>query len=297
MNGRCHNDPMDFAAEVCDSCGDQFCTNCLVYPRGTNKPPFCTSCAMALSGVRNRRPIKPLPRGEIKKRRKRLRAELAQQETRQPELHLPGSDLINGPEVEIETEPDSSDSGGFMGRFRRRKTDPAPVEMPAPQVTIVGGKAEDEDELLDAPPPPMPAGAVNEDFVPTPPEHSSATAILEQLKEQEAGSEDDVWLPPAGSEATTWTLPEINQSPLGGAGPWEGVATTASAAADQPSAEDADDFTPPVFVSEAELRSQGPADTDLSGNWVPPTLRGMAPQAGSNGAELPRRRRQESQES
>ncbi|MGI9609622.1 MAG: hypothetical protein ACR2NL_04940 [Acidimicrobiia bacterium] len=290
---------MDFAAEVCDSCGDQFCTNCLVYPRGTNKPPFCTSCAMALSGVRNRRPVKPLSRGEIKKRRKRLRAELAQQEVQQPELHLPGSDLIEAPEVESETEPDQPDAGGFMGRFRRRKTDhqePTPVEMPTPQVTIVGGD-EDQQDSIDPPPPPMPAAAVQEDFVPTPPEHSSATAILEQLKEQEAGSDDDVWLPPAGSDSTTWTLPEINQSPLGGAGPWEGVAATASAAADQSSPEEDGDFIPPVFVSEAELRSQGPADTDHSGNWVPPTLRGMAPQAGSNGAELPRRRRQEPQDS
>ena len=300
MNGRCHNDPMDFAADVCDSCGDQFCSNCLVYPRGSNKAPFCTTCAMALSGVRNRRPVKPLPRGEIKKRRKKLKSELADQAA-QPQIELPASNLIEVPDVEVVMEEPRLDSGGFMGRFRRRKTDQVdeveiePSEAPTPQVTVVGG--EQQPESLETPPPPMPAAVEGDEFEPSPPEHSSATAILEQLKEQEAaGDDDDVWLPPAGAESTPWTLPEIQQSPLGGSGPWESVATTATAAAERGPDEETDEFTPPVFVSEAELRSEGPADTDLSGNWVPPTLRGMAPQAGRNGAELPRRRRQEPQE-
>jgi hypothetical protein len=303
MNGRCHNDPMDFATEVCDSCGDPFCANCLVYPRGTNKPPFCTNCAMALSGVRNRRPVKPLPRGEIKKRRKKLKAELADQDTAVlPDIHLPMSDLIEAPQVETEVLPASVDSTGFMGRFRRRKTDPATdheaatTDFETAQVTILGGK--DESETLDAaPPPPSPGGGEDDEFVASRPEHSTATAILEQLREQEADSdEEDVWLPPAGDETTTWTLPEMNQSPLGGTGPWEGVASSTQSGVDQPASEDNGDFVPPVFVSEAELRSQGPADTDDSGNWVPPTLRGMAPQAGNNADELPRRRRQPPQE-
>jgi hypothetical protein len=252
---------------------------------------------MALSGVRNRRPVKPLPRGEIKKRRKKLRAELAEQQT-QPQVELPGSDLIEAPDVEPYVEQGSSESRGFMGRFRRRKSDQVVDdtdrnEPPTPQVTVLGG--EDPSEMSDVPP--APATEADE-FMPSPPEHSTATAILEQLKGQEAaGDDDDVWLPPASGESTPWTLPEIQQSPLGGSGPWESVATSTSGVVDEAAAEGEDDFTPPVFVSEAELRSLGPADTDHSGNWVPPTLRGMAPQAGNNGAELPRRRRQEHQES
>jgi hypothetical protein len=292
---------MDFAAEVCDSCGDQFCKNCLVYPRGTNKPPLCTNCAMGLSGVRNRRPVKPLGRAEIKKRRKRLKAELADQDTSVVDTNLPGSVLIEVPDIEPE-EPEESapaEQVGFMGRFRRRKTDHVPdeeavsPEPPTPEVTILGGGDQTEETALVPPP-----DGEGQESVPAPPEHSSAAAILEQLREQEAGGdEDDVWLPPAGGDTTTWTLPDISQSPLGGAGPWESVASSPTPAVDQGPPENMSDFAPPAFVSEAELRSQGKADTDNSGNWVPPTLRGMAPQAGSNGKELPRRRRQQPQDS
>ncbi|MBT8240971.1 MAG: hypothetical protein KJN63_07070 [Acidimicrobiia bacterium] len=217
-----------------------------------------------------------------------------------------GSDLIEGPDIEHQPEPDHSDSRGLMGRFRRRKTDRAAEEegtseLPAPDVTIVGGESRpeafDDPETFDPlqPPPPMTPEAEESD--PTPQEHSSAAAILEQLREQEGAEDDDVWMPPAAAESTTWTLPEITQSPLGGAGPWESVAHTADPDTNETPADEADEFEPPVFVSEAELRSQGPADTDQTGNWVPPTLRGMAPQAGHNAAELPRRRRQNSPES
>ncbi|NNE94694.1 MAG: hypothetical protein HKN24_01560 [Acidimicrobiales bacterium] len=290
---------MDFATEVCDSCGEQFCANCLVYPRGTKKPPFCTNCAMALSGVRNRRPVKPLSRGEIKKRRKQLKTDIDSRGGAEPDIAFPGTDLIEGPELEPETVAvESTESGGMMNRFRRRKTDlpPPPDEiepedLPEPIVTVVGAAEFDAAEFDEEELPPPPAPADEDDaFAQAPPEHSSATAILEQLKEQgAAGEEDDVWTPSNQVESTPWTLPEISQSPLGGASPWESVATTATEAADATAT--ADDFEAPVFVSEADLRASGPADTDTSGNWVPPTLRGMAPQARSNGSELPRRRR------
>ena len=244
MNGRCHNDPMDFAAEVCDSCGEMFCSNCLVYPRGNSKAPFCTHCAMALSGVRNRRPVKPLPRGEIKKRRKALRAQLAEDDGQpEPTSFMPGGDLIDAPEIEDRRQPDAEDeSGGRLGRFFRRKTDVAPppepqleaiaADLPEPTVTVVG--AAEPDDLPPAPnmeylSDPL---AVEDEFVPTPPDHSAA-AILEQLKEQESAGDDNVWLPPTGDETPTWTLPDVqHQSPLGNNGPWEGVAASPAAAED-----------------------------------------------------------------
>ena len=316
MNGRCHNDPMDFATEVCDSCGEMFCSSCLVYPRGTSKAPFCTHCAMALSGVRNRRPVKPLPRGEIKKRRKALRAQLAESESdfEQQSDHsfMPGTDLIDGPPIEEQPSEDEEQSGGLLGRFFRRKSDepappPAPAfdeiaaDLPEPTTTVVGG------ESFDLPPAPHEDASYLEaiepdanEFAPVPPEHSAA-AILEQLKDQEA-SVEDTWLPPAAEETATWTLPDVQQqSPLSASGPWESVAAA-------PEPDPINDPTPapdpvpafadsgaPMFVSEkqlqAEKRAEGPADTDQTGNWVPPTLRGMAPQAQTNGGELPRRRR------
>ncbi len=296
---------MDFAAEVCDSCGEVFCSNCLVYPRGNKKAPFCTHCAMALSGVRNRRPVKPLPRGEIKKRRKAFRTQLAQDDDQVDHSHMRGSDLINAPEIEEDQlAPEEEESGGRLGRFFRRKTDePSSPEsefeaiaadLPEPTVTVVGGT-----DTIDLPPASTPADIdyypePEGEFVPASPEHS-ATAILEQLKEQEATGDENVWLPPAGDEMPTWTLPDLQQSPLGNSGPWEGVATpseSSTEASPTPAAALADSGTP-VFVSEADLRAEGPADTDQTGNWVPPTLRGMAPQAQSNGGELPRRRRRE----
>ena len=306
MNGRCHNDPMDFATEVCDSCGEMFCFNCLVYPRGNSKAPFCTHCAMALSGVRNRRPVKPLPRGEIKKRRKALRAQLAEDNSQDEQIYMPGTDLIDAPSIEEQAIPAAEESGGLLSRFFRRKTDePAPPEpqfetiaadLPEPTVTVVGGA-----EPLDQPPAPSlqdfdhPVAAADE-FIPIPPDHSAA-AILEQLKEQESVGDDNVWLPPSGDEGPTWTLPDVQQqSPLGNSGPWEGVATPVADESSPTSAQPSPvrsfaDASAPMFVSEAELRADGPADTDQTGNWVPPTLRGMAPQAHTNGDELPRRRR------
>ncbi len=323
MNGRCHNDPMDFATDVCDSCGDQFCSTCLIFPRGERKPPLCTNCAMALSGVRNRRPVKPLPRAEIKKRRKNLKAELSDQGDIESGLpKLPGSDLIDPPEVAamVERRDPDREPSKLMSRFRRRKND-TPLEedeleeltpLPEPVVTIVGGSEE-------LPPPPSADDYIEsaddheyepapDGFEPTPPEHSSATAILEQLKEQEGTGDENVWLPPAANESTPWTLPDLQQSPLGTSGPWDGVASQAAAPQfNEAGPEDA----APMFVSEAQLEAAaaappepsrqpnlitaphepGTADTDQGGNWVPPNLRGMAPQAGSNGDELPRRRR------
>ena len=88
------------------------------------------------------------------------------------------------------------------------------------------------------------------------------------------------------------------QSPLGASGPWGAVASAPFTPGDDGPVET--ETPPPVplaegdvpmFVTEAELKSQGPKDIDTSGNWVPPILRGMAPSAGSNGGELTRRRR------
>lgn len=273
---------------------------------------------MALSGVRNRRPVKPLPRGEIKKRRKALRAQLAEgeNEIEQQLDHsfMPGTDLIDAPEIEEQAPEEEEQSGGLLGRFFRRKTDdpappPAPdfdeitADLPEPTTTVVGG------ESLDLPPAPHeddgfappPTQTDSDEFVPLSPEHSAA-AILEQLKDQDTSIED-AWLPPAAAEETaTWTLPDVQQQPpLSAAGPWESVAATPDqetvsepATAPEPVPAFADSGAP-MFVSEAQLqaekRAEGPADTDQTGNWVPPTLRGMAPQAQTNGGELPRRRR------
>ncbi len=52
MQGRCDNNPLDQAENVCNECGGEFCSSCLVYPRGQKRPPVCKSCAIVKSGVR-----------------------------------------------------------------------------------------------------------------------------------------------------------------------------------------------------------------------------------------------------
>lgn len=51
MNGRCDNDPLDAADNVCDLCGGDFCNGCLITPKGRKKP-WCKKCALDRSGVR-----------------------------------------------------------------------------------------------------------------------------------------------------------------------------------------------------------------------------------------------------
>ncbi len=299
---------MDYAVEICDSCGEAFCEKCLVHPRGPKGPPFCTNCAMALSGVRNRRPVKPIARGEIKRRRKALKAEQTEQDSVQATT-MPGTDLINGPELERQAEADQTKETGIMSRFRRRKTDrladaPSdPSELFADheavfETTVAGGRRATDPELEDNEPPVLPD--TPEEFEPSGhPDHSSATALLNQLRDAESEVDDDVWLPAADHGATAWSLPEMSQqSPLGASGPWGAVAS-APVAPNTDAVEEPESPAPvplaegdaPMFVTEAELKSQGPKDIDTSGNWVPPILRGMAPSAGTNGGELTRRRR------
>ena len=42
----------------CRTCSRPYCSRCLVYSFGPEKPPFCVGCALTASGVRNKsRPI------------------------------------------------------------------------------------------------------------------------------------------------------------------------------------------------------------------------------------------------
>ena len=43
----------------CRTCARPYCSRCLVYSFGPDKPPFCVGCALNASGVRNKN--KPIP--------------------------------------------------------------------------------------------------------------------------------------------------------------------------------------------------------------------------------------------
>jgi hypothetical protein len=68
MDGRCYVHGFELAENHCRNCGMQFCSECLVYAFGANKPPYCISCALAASGVRSNAARRPtLSKREIKR--------------------------------------------------------------------------------------------------------------------------------------------------------------------------------------------------------------------------------------
>ncbi len=78
MNGRCETDPFDQAVDVCQSCYGEFCSACLLVPKG-RKHPVCKDCAVISSGVRPgaKHPVRG-ERKTLKQRRKHLRAQPSQ---------------------------------------------------------------------------------------------------------------------------------------------------------------------------------------------------------------------------
>ena len=70
----CQVHPYEAAEGLCRSCGGPFCADCLVYPFGPAKPPYCVPCAVAAAGVRRsaRNPTVAVPK-ETKQRLKEWR--------------------------------------------------------------------------------------------------------------------------------------------------------------------------------------------------------------------------------
>lgn len=58
----CTKHPFDEATGSCRTCSDTFCTDCLVYIHGVEKPPFCIPCALVAAGLRRK---KPAPRRRL----------------------------------------------------------------------------------------------------------------------------------------------------------------------------------------------------------------------------------------
>jgi hypothetical protein len=70
----CQVHPYEVAEGLCRSCGGPFCADCLVYPFGPVKPPYCVPCAVSAAGVRRnaRNPTVVVPK-ETKRRLKEWR--------------------------------------------------------------------------------------------------------------------------------------------------------------------------------------------------------------------------------
>ncbi len=65
----CVKHPMTMGEHICGGCGHQFCTECVVYPFGSSRPPLCIACALERGGVRRQATGPPkLSRRSIKER-------------------------------------------------------------------------------------------------------------------------------------------------------------------------------------------------------------------------------------
>ncbi len=53
MDGRCERHQFEAAINRCDHCGGEFCSECLLFPFGEKKPPFCIPCTISQSGLRS----------------------------------------------------------------------------------------------------------------------------------------------------------------------------------------------------------------------------------------------------
>ncbi|MCU1344982.1 MAG: hypothetical protein JWL70_1248 [Acidimicrobiia bacterium] len=68
---RCTKHPFDRGQDICSHCGLIFCGQCLVYPGGAGKDPFCIQCTVARA-VRGGSSVKAVKRRELKQRRQQL---------------------------------------------------------------------------------------------------------------------------------------------------------------------------------------------------------------------------------
>lgn len=357
MNGRCENDPIDRANDVCQMCAGEFCPACIIYPHGQKKPGVCKECAIAGSGLRgSSASAKRMSSRQVKKRRQDL-ADLAVEAGDQKFQFFDEDETfeLKGPLVGPEFDEPEEPKRRRVPKMKRTKTDEVPQhssEMPpapmAPNDDSGLDVDTEEDDAIDI-------AATLDALTPrtqTPapvPKGPSATELLEKLKEvkgpdavpafSEPTSESpvaDPWVP-AGKDpwvpaersvdrfeapapaptvheptapAPTFHEPAFHQPAFHDDDPFAATAPTpshrraedppapapvASAAPTEVAAAPdnldlsmnpfATDEPAPVGASTQSTK----ADTDSSGNWVPPILRGMAP-VDERDPNLPRRR-------
>jgi len=51
-NERCGLHDFAHASARCRSCGHGYCGDCLVFPAGRRRPPYCVPCALVAAGIR-----------------------------------------------------------------------------------------------------------------------------------------------------------------------------------------------------------------------------------------------------
>jgi hypothetical protein len=168
----CNRHSFEYAENVCCKCGLAFCHDCLVYPRGPKKPPFCLNCAISAAGVRSSaRTPSNLSRREVKRRVREAKGmHQAQAQTHaHADVALPPSD-----ERDFELTSNTSFDQGWAVSWDE-SSDPTPgypepvhvnwgthpLEPPTPTPTVTAAPpppaAATPPPAAPAPPPPVPA--------------------------------------------------------------------------------------------------------------------------------------------
>ena len=126
----CQVHPYEVAEGLCRSCGGPFCADCLVYPFGPVKPPYCVPCAVSAAGVRQtaRNPTVVVPK-ETKRRLKEWR------QARKRDLQSPPPDGVatwqKMDEAAVADEEDHAAAEAAAQREALRLPPPQP-ETPTP---------------------------------------------------------------------------------------------------------------------------------------------------------------------
>jgi len=120
MQGRCDKHLFETAEGNCRHCGFEFCSDCLVYSFGTDKPPFCIPCAVTAAGIRSTAAHRPaFSRRELKRMHKQRRVQREKQGFNGPD---DGTGAVSAPPplktplsfewaVGLESEPNTSFAG------------------------------------------------------------------------------------------------------------------------------------------------------------------------------------------
>ncbi len=121
MNGRCTADPLDHADDICDFCGDEFCTSCLIATRKGKGPLVCRECAIDNSGIKGSRPTKPrATKSQINKARAAL-AEAKNTRTAKSFQFFDEEDGYVSPEVESTDHDEIEDEEAAEGSTAKRR--------------------------------------------------------------------------------------------------------------------------------------------------------------------------------
>lgn len=97
MSTACVKHPMTIGDDICSSCGHMFCTECIVFPFGADRPGLCIACALERGGVRARATRWPrLPRRTVRERLRTSRRDATQDST---------SDQDSATDQDVDTEP------------------------------------------------------------------------------------------------------------------------------------------------------------------------------------------------